>query len=116
MTTRRRLRPSHAAMRDAEAGLRALEAYVGVLQGRLALARLSRRRAEFEAVSDGDLALLVIECEQATEAVGAILGRISSELASNAAAIAEVEHQRAFTGPRPPVAAHLRLVEGDQGA
>lgn len=103
-------------MRDAEAGLRTLDAYVGVLQGRLALARLSLRRAEFESVTDGDLAVLTIECERATAAVEAILGRISPELASNAAAIADVEHQRAFTRPRPP-AAHLRVVvEGDHGA
>jgi len=103
-------------MRDAEASLRTLDAYVGVLQGRLALARLSRRRAEFASVTDGDLALLMIECERATVGVDAILGRISPDLASNAAAIADVEHQRAFTRPRPPAAAHLRLVEADHGA
>ena len=101
-------------MSDAEAGLRTLDAYVGVLQGRLALARISRRRAEFEHVMDGDLALLAIECEKATAAVDAILGRISPELAANAAAIADVEHQRAFTRPRPPAATHLRVVESDR--
>jgi hypothetical protein len=103
-------------MRDAEASLRTLDAFVGVLQGRLALARLSRRRAEFASVTDGDLALLAIECDRATAAVDAILGRISPELAANAAAIADVEHQRAFTQPRPPAAAYLRVVEGDHGA
>jgi hypothetical protein len=103
-------------MRDAEAGLRTLDAYVGVLQGRLALARLSMRRAEFESIADGDLAVVTIECERATAAVDAILGRISPELASNAAAIADVEHQRAFTQPRPPAVAHLRIVKGERGA
>jgi hypothetical protein len=116
MSVRRRPRPSGAAMRDAEAVLRTLDAYVGVLQGRLALARLSRRRAGFASVTDSDLALLTSECERAAAAVDAILGRISPELASNAAAIADVEHQRAFTRPRPPAAAHLRLVEGEHGA
>jgi hypothetical protein len=103
-------------MRDAEASLRTLDAYVGVLQGRLALARVSRRRAELASVTDGDLALLTIECEKATAGVNAILGRISPGLASSAAAIADVEHQRTFTRPRPPTAEHLRLVEGDHGA
>jgi hypothetical protein len=103
-------------MRDAEASLRTLGAYLAVLQGRLALARVSRRRAEFASVTDGDLALLIIECETATTAVDAILGRISPELASSAAAIAEVENERASTRPRPPAAAHLCLVEGDHSA
>lgn len=103
-------------MRDAEASLRTLDAFVGVLQGRLALARVSGRRAEFTSIADSDLALLIIECENATESVDAILRRISPKLASSAAAIADVEHQRAFTRPHPPGAAHLRLVEGDHGA
>jgi hypothetical protein len=103
-------------MREAEASLLTLDAYVRTLQGRLALARVLQRRAEFASVTDGDLTLLAIECEKATEAIDAILGRISPELASSAAAIADVEHQRAFTGPRPPAVAHLQLVEGDRGA
>jgi hypothetical protein len=116
MTPRRRSRPSRAALHDAEATLRTLDAYVGVLQGRLALARLSRRRAEFEQVTDGDLALLAIHCQKVTDALDAILGRISPELAASAAAVADVEHHRAFTRPRPPAAGHLRVVEGDRGA
>jgi hypothetical protein len=103
-------------MRDAEASLRTLTAFVGVLQGRLALARVSCRRAEFEHVTDDGLVLLAAQCEQAVAAVDAVLGRISPELASSAAAIADVEHRRAFTQPRPPAAAHLRLVEGDRSA
>jgi hypothetical protein len=94
--------------------LRTLDAYAAVLQGRLAHARISRRWRELERVSDGDLALLILGCERATEAVDAVLGRISSDLARNAAAIADVEHERAFTGPRPLAAGHLRLVEGDR--
>jgi hypothetical protein len=116
MSIRRRSRPSRAAMNDAEADLRTLAAYVGVLQGRLALARVSRRRAALASVTDGDLALLTIQCERATAAVDAVLGRMSPELASNAAAIADAEHRRAFTRPRPPAAAHLQLVEADHSA
>ncbi len=112
----RRPRPSHAALHDAEASLRTLDAYVGVLQARLALARVSRRRAEFEAVTDSDLALLAAQCESATVVVDAILGRVSPELAATAAAVADVTYQREFTQPRPPVAAPLRLVEGDRRA
>jgi len=101
-------------MRSAEASLRTLGAYLGVLRGRVALARVSRRRAEFERVSDSDLALLVLECEKASELIDAILRRISPELARSAAAIADVDHQQAFTEPRPPAAAHLRLVDAER--
>lgn len=116
MISRRRSRPSRAALQGAEASLHTLNAYAGILQSRLALARLARRRSEFEQVTDGDLALVAIQCEKLTEALDAILGRISPELAANAAAVADVEHQRAFTRPRPPAAEHLRIVEGDHGA
>lgn len=116
MTSRRRLRPSRAALHDAEGRLLTLEAFAGVLKSRLALARLSHRRAEFEQITDGDLAVLAIQCERVTDALDAILGRMSPELAANAAAVADVEHQRTLTQPRPPAAGHLRVVESDRGA
>jgi hypothetical protein len=76
---------------------------------------LSRRRAEFEHVYDGDLALLVAECARTTAAVDAILGRISPALATNAAAIADVTCQHELTRRHAPVGAHLRLLAGDRG-
>jgi len=116
MTPRRRSRPSRVALHDTEGRLLTLEAFAGVLQSRLALARLSHRRTEFEHITDGDLAVLAIQCERLTDALDAILRRISPGLAANAAAVADVEHQRTFTRPRPPAAGHLRVVESDRSA
>lgn len=111
-----RPRPTHAALHDAEVSLLTLDAYIGVLKGRLALARVSRRRAQFEPITDGDLALLVAQCDGVIAVVDATLGRMAPELAATALAIADAHYQREFTSARPSVAAHLRLVQGDRGA
>lgn len=115
MPTQRR-RPTHAALHDAEVSLLTLDAHIGVLRGRLVVARLSGRRTQFEPITDTDLALVVAQCEAAIAVLGATLGRMAPELAATAVAIADANHQREFTNPRPPVAAHLRLVQGDRGA
>jgi len=103
-------------LHDTEGSLHTLAAYVGVLQGRLALARLSGKRTEFERVTDGDLAVLAVQCQKVTDALDAILERISPNLAASAASVADIEHQRAFTRPRPPAAPHLRAVDSERGA
>lgn len=115
MSAHHRSCPSHAALHDAEAYLRTLDAYLGVLQGRLALARVSQRHAGLDRVMDGDLAVLVLQCERTTAALAAILTRISPELASSAAAIADVEQRRAYKQQRPRTA-HLQVVKGDRSA
>ena len=108
-----RPRPSRPIMLDAEANLRTLQAYVVVLQTRLALARLTGSRQEFEAVTDGQLLHVAALCSHATEGIDAILDRVAPELASHAALVAELSCQREFDRPRPPAAAHLRLVAAE---
>jgi hypothetical protein len=103
-------------MLHAEASLRTLHAYAGVLQGRLALARVTGTRAEFEGITDGDLASIAALCAHAADGIDAILDRMSPELASNAAAIADVSCQREFSHPRPPSTAQFRVVQGDRSA
>lgn len=113
-----RSRPSRSVMFDTEAHVRTLNAYLGVLQGRLALARGTGNRHEFAAVTDNQLRQMAALCSHATDGIDAILDRIAPELASNAAAIADVSCQREFDLPRPPAVAHLRLVvvEADRPA
>jgi len=108
-----RSRPSRRKLLDAEASLRTLNAYAGVLQARLALARASGSRKEFEDVSDAELALVAAVCTHATDGIDAVLERVSPALASHAAAVADVTCQREFDLLRPPAASHVRLVAAD---
>lgn len=98
-------------MLDAEASLRTLHAYVSILQGRLALARVSGSRHEFDGIADGQLAQVAMLCANATHGIHAMLDRMAPELASTAAAVAEVNCQRELELRASP--AHLRLVPVD---
>jgi hypothetical protein len=108
-----RSRPSRRKLLDAEASLRTLNAYLGVLQARLALARVSGSRKELEGISDSELALVVAVCAHATNGIDAMLERVSPALASHAAAVAELTCQREFDLPPPEAASHVRLVAAD---
>lgn len=113
-----RSRPSRQKLLDAELSIRTLHAYAGILQGRLALARVTATRQEFAHVTDSQLAHAAVACANATEAIDAILDSVAPELASTAAAVADLSCQREFDMPRPPVAGHLRLatVESERPA
>jgi hypothetical protein len=113
-----RSRPSRRKLLDAEANLRALHAHVGVLQARLALARVTGSRKELEHVSDSELTLVATVCAHATDRMSAVLQRLSPELAAHAAAVAELACQREFEQPCPKPASPVRLVaaDGDRGA
>lgn len=94
-----------------------LHAYVGVLQGRLALARATGNRHEFGAISDAQLAQVAAMCSHAANGIDALLERVAPQLASTAAAVADLSCQRELDLPRPPAAGHLRLaVESDRPA
>lgn len=100
-------------MVETEKGVRTLHAYAGVLQGRLALARASGTRREFEGVSEGDLRRAVLLCEQAIGAVDAVLAGLSPELSFQAAQIADVVCQRELHASAESVAPALRLIAAD---
>jgi hypothetical protein len=97
-------------MLDTETSLRTLHAYVGLLQSRLALARATGSRQAFEGVYESQLAQVCVLSVQATDAVDAILDRLAPELASTAAAIADMNSQREFELPRRSAVRHLQLV------
>lgn len=103
-------RPSRRNLLDAELSIRTLHAYAGILQGRLALARAAGTRQEFAAVTESQLLRAAVACANATEAIDAILVRVAPELASTAAAVADLTCQREFhLDERPASARRLRL-------
>jgi glutathione S-transferase len=99
-------------MVEAETSVRTLHAYAGVFQGRLALARASGRRREFEAVSESALRRAATLCDQATAAIESALASMSPELASHAASVADIICQREFDLP-PGAAPALHVVAAD---
>lgn len=111
-------RPSRSKLLDAELSIRTLHAYAGILQGRLALARATGTRQEFAAVTESQLLRATVECANATQAIDAILDRLAPELASTAAAVADLACQREFDmAPRasdPHL--HLATIESERPA
>jgi hypothetical protein len=108
-----RPRPSRQLMVEVESGVRTLHTFAGVLQGRMALARASGSRREFEGVSEGELQRAGALCDQAVAAIGDVLARLSPELAFEAAQIADVICQRELEIPPGATAPALRLIAAD---
>lgn len=100
-------------MLDTELALRGMNAYAGVLQSRLALARLQGTRREFEGVAEGQLRRAAAACVSATDVIDRILESIDPSLASTAAGVADLECRREFNGERPTDARHLHLAVSD---
>lgn len=111
-------RPSPRTLLDAELSIRTLHAYAGLLQGRFALARAAGTRRDFAGVTESQLLCATVACANATEAIDAILDRIAPELASTAAAVADLACQREFDLERPKSTGHLHLatIESEQPA
>ncbi|HXE46135.1 MAG TPA: hypothetical protein VN635_13195 [Conexibacter sp.] len=100
-------------MLDAELALRTINAYAGVLEGRLALARLQGTRREFEAVTDGQLRRAATACASATDIMDTILEGIDPAFASMAAGAADLACQRDFGRERPTGGRRLYLAVSD---
>lgn len=109
-------RPPHALLRSVETDLRTLDAYVGTLTSRLALARAMGTRKEFEQVPHSELARIATLSKALTGAVEGALRTMAPALVAHSAAVAELACGGEPSHNADDADRHLSVVRSDASA